>query len=418
MALSLVYSKEYEAEGFAREECRRREGQGDIMKDYIEHLWEKFLLSSVSADIMLGEAADRMGVDLRGCPGRHKEDLLSYAVLSGFSDTIEEAADHIFTERKAMRPWSELADVMTADALMDRLYEDILRHTTCYDSRTLRNNPYYQAVPMTEARSGSVRLSSGDYLAGEFFQTWHHSFDASCPFAYGSVGFFDKPVQFPVILEKDRLWMSIVMSEIESMKEGVKAAKGRVITYGLGLGYYAFMAAEKEDVEEVTAVELNPHVAELFQTYILPHFPNRRKIRIIQDDAYHFIRQQKDGDYDFAYADFWAGIHDGPALWGRLLPMTKHFQKTKWAYWIENCFIDQWFRPAMMAYFMDTILSRQVKLPEVPKDIRKEQRAFQNFLKGKEIHPKTPEEADALLQPKTLTALVRRFEEEKEGREK
>lgn len=71
--------------------------------------------------------------------------------------------------------------------------------------------------------------------------------------------------------------MSLVMSEIESMEEPLRLARGKVITYGLGLGYYAFMAAQKETVDSVTIVEMNPSIIKIFNDVLLPQFPHKEK---------------------------------------------------------------------------------------------------------------------------------------------
>ena len=40
--------------------------------------------------------------------------------------------------------------------------------------------------------------------------------------------------------------MTITPDEIETMKEAVDQAFGNVLTFGLGLGYYAYMVSEKD----------------------------------------------------------------------------------------------------------------------------------------------------------------------------
>ena len=76
--------------------------------------------------------------------------------------------------------------------------------------------------------------------------------------------------------------MTITPNEIETMKEPVDEAFGHVLTFGLGLGYYAYMVSEKENVESITIVETNEDVIDLFNKYILPQFKNAHKIKIIQ----------------------------------------------------------------------------------------------------------------------------------------
>jgi hypothetical protein len=52
---------------------------------------------------------------------------------------------------------------------------------------------------------------------------------------------------FPALLENDRIWMTITPNEIEIMIKPVDEAFGHVLTYGLGLGYYAYMVSKKLD---------------------------------------------------------------------------------------------------------------------------------------------------------------------------
>ena len=65
---------------------------------------------------------------------------------------------------------------------------------------------------------------------------------------------------FPAILENDRIWMTVTPNEIETMKEPVDQAFGNVLTFGFGLGYYAYMISEKEEVTSITVVEINGDV--------------------------------------------------------------------------------------------------------------------------------------------------------------
>ena len=136
--------------------------------------------------------------------------------------------------------------------------------------------------------------------------------------------------------------MSVVPSEIRSMEKDIEAAKGKVITYGLGLGYYAFMASEKEEVESVTVVEMSRDVI-----------------------AFAFIEKQEDGIYDTAFSDFWSGVDDGLDLYLRFMAKTARFAKTKHSYWIETCFMEYFFRPVLIRVLMEQITGKKIIMPEV-----------------------------------------------------
>lgn len=128
----------------------------------------------------------------------------------------------------------------------------------------------------------------------------------------------------------------ITPNEIETMKEPIKAATGRVVTYGLGLGYFAFMAALKPDVKSVTVIELDPAVIRLFQKYVLPKFSKlqQEKIQIVQANAFEWAEHLTKDDADFVFADTWHDPSDGVFMYGMFKSMEK--PGITYRYWIED----------------------------------------------------------------------------------
>jgi len=161
------------------------------------------------------------------------------------------------------------------------------------------------------------------------------------------IGFFTAPFPYPAVLEDDREWMTLMPNETISTLPAVAEASGRVLTYGLGLGYFSFMAANKPDVASVTVVERDPQVIALFRKYILPQFPQPQKIRIIEADAFEFAAaEMPKGEYDFVFADIWHDVGDGLPLYRpfkELEPLSPH---TRYMYWIE---------PTMLCYEDDSL---------------------------------------------------------------
>ena len=80
------------------------------------------------------------------------------------------------------------------------------------------------------------------------------------------LGFFDEELLFPAVLEDGNEWMTLTPVDVDTCDQAIEDAHGRVITFGLGLGYYAFMVSEKDNVESITVVERSQDVAELFTT--------------------------------------------------------------------------------------------------------------------------------------------------------
>ena len=131
--------------------------------------------------------------------------------------------------------------------------------------------------------------------------------------------------------------MSIKPSEIESSQAAVDAASGRVVTFGLGLGYFAFLASEKPEVESVTVVELDPAVISLFRKYILPQFPNKEKVTVVQSDAFDYLEQKMSSVRpDFVFFDIWHDIADGTPLYIRARQYEARFPRTRFTYWIDR----------------------------------------------------------------------------------
>lgn len=149
------------------------------------------------------------------------------------------------------------------------------------------------------------------------------------------IGFFDTEFTFPVVLENNREWMLITPNEIETMEEAVNEAKGRVLTYGLGLGYYAYMASQKQQVSSLTIVERDENVINLFEKYILPQFENKDKISIINEDAFKYAKNQMNKDnYDFVFVDIWHDPSDGVDMYLKMKKLES--ENIKYMYWIEK----------------------------------------------------------------------------------
>ena len=91
------------------------------------------------------------------------------------------------------------------------------------------------------------------------------------------------------------------MTNKENRQIYIDAAHGTVWTFGLGLGFFAEEAANKDEVDKVVVIEISPEVVEL----IKPRLGNK-KIEIIQADAWEWVKTAE-GPVDFIYADIWTG---------------------------------------------------------------------------------------------------------------
>ena len=151
------------------------------------------------------------------------------------------------------------------------------------------------------------------------------------------LGFFSGKYSYPAVTEGEREWMAVKPNEIETMKEPIETVNGRVLTLGLGLGYFTYMASEKETVTEITVIEKDKTVIELFNKHILPQFKNKDKVNVICTDAFEYVENiLADGEYDFVFADTWHDVSDGFDMYIRLKNSENKFIATKFLYWIEK----------------------------------------------------------------------------------
>ena len=204
------------------------------------------------------------------------------------------------------------------------------------DPEAYRNDPYYRNISVPVATAGKCELKHKTYKPCEAFvcNDFERTPDGR---VIPQIGFFDRAFSYPAIFEDGRTWMVVVPNEIETMKAPIAEARGNVLTYGLGLGYYAYCVSEKEDVTGVTVVEQNEDVIALFKAHLLPQFPHGGKIRIVHADAFAYAeKEMAAGRYDFVFTDLWHDVSDGLDLYLRMKPFEKASPHSVFNYWIER----------------------------------------------------------------------------------
>jgi spermidine synthase len=126
-------------------------------------------------------------------------------------------------------------------------------------------------------------------------------------------------------------------NETNTTKPAINFSEGKVLTYGLGLGYFAYMSALKENVESVTVVERSRDVIDLFKKYILPQLPNPEKLEIVESDAFEFAeKRMQEGGYNTVFTDIWHDPSDGCDLYLRMKTYEKLLPDAKFVYWVED----------------------------------------------------------------------------------
>lgn len=203
------------------------------------------------------------------------------------------------------------------------------------DAEVYRADAYYRAVCVPNLKRGGWELKQAAYRPFETFVCGDYRETADGR-VLPQIGFFAERFEYPAALENGREWMTVTPNEIETMRAPLARAQGRVIAFGLGLGYFAFMAEQKDAVETVTVVERERAIIELFEQRLLPQFPRREKIRVVQADAFEYARALRGGEYDFAFADLWHDVADGLPMYREMRGILQPKQGMETAYWIEE----------------------------------------------------------------------------------
>ena len=199
-----------------------------------------------------------------------------------------------------------------------------------------RENPYYRNIRIEPSQKEGWSLAWQSYQPYELF-LWDDLILTADLRQIPALGYFPESFSYPSVLQDGREWMSIKPSEIESSRAAIDAAQGRVVTFGLGLGYFAYMASCKPSVTSVRVVERDPAVIALFKDHILPQIPERNKITVIQADAFDYLdNQMRLSPPDFVFMDIWHDIADGTPLYVRAKQYESRYPHTQFTYWIDR----------------------------------------------------------------------------------
>lgn len=253
----------------------------------------------------------------------------------------------------------------------------------------------------------SLYLSCADYLASPFQKTItldhikddvftfrKEKISAHYLFNYDSVQFdpnrelkdnlilkaLDQDYEALTLRQNNEVWMMDAPSEAQTINPCAHKAKGRVLTFGLGIGYFPFMALQNPNVEAVTIIEQSSEVIRMFKQHILPQFEKAEAIKIIQGDAYDYFNKTTLKDYDYVFVDIYQSSTDGYQAISKMLH--QYFPPLDQVdFWIEDSCFE--FMPALiLLYFINLSGYQTIKITaDYQKDYRKIKRYFESLNK-------------------------------------
>ncbi len=204
------------------------------------------------------------------------------------------------------------------------------------DPKDYTSNPYFKLIKNVSFKDKLWFMNTQYYKPYEMFTYDEIRINKEYYQETTPMGFFKDRFEYPALVEEEYIWMSLIPHEINTMKEPISHASGNVLVFGLGLGYFAFMVSNKENVKKVLVIEKDPNVISLFKKYLLDLFPHKEKIEIVLDDAYDYLDKLSDNDYNYAFIDIYHNVGDGFPLYVKFKPYEKKFPSIKFDYWIET----------------------------------------------------------------------------------
>ena len=288
------------------------------------------------------------------------------------------------------------------DTTINEYFHDAVH---CLETREYRDNPYLENIKFPDTATRHWKFTHYSYRPYEAFICNDIDIDKNLR-EVPQIGFFRERFAYPAVEQDGREWMAVKPSEIETMRAPIEEAMGRVVTFGLGLGYFAYMVSEKPDVTSLDIVERSEEAIALFERHILPQFPNKEKIRIIRSDAFGFLnenmwqdarheasgqckrsteegqcreeqnregrntyrgtetanREKMQGRYDYAFIDLWHDTADGLEMYLKAKRIENKLHtaglQTKFAYWVEKSLLSA-YRWTVFEQTIDSCVSEE-----------------------------------------------------------
>ncbi len=279
-----------------------------------------------------------------------------------------------------------------------------------FDVKEFMANPYIKNIEFHEEHQGDYELLYHEFMP---YEVDIYSPPKRLPQIHidiPRISCFTHTLKYPAIDQTSikSTWMSVSPNEVYTMADAISNARGKVLTLGCGMGYFAYMASLKDEVESVTIVEIEQDVIDLFENHILPQFQRKDKIFIIKADAIEYMRELTDGEFDYCFADIWIGIED-LAPYFSIKEIGRKLRKTRIDYWIEESFaiyLSQFVWIEILKTFSKAIHAEIPDASNTPVEANEERVYDYVHRLLKKIEITTPDQIDYYLTPKNIIDLI------------
>lgn len=173
------------------------------------------------------------------------------------------------------------------------------------------NNPFYQKMNIAPTRVGRYDI---DYHYIEDYELFKHDeiyeyFDGRL---LPQIGYFDEALKCLSITTGERVVYQYNPYLVNALTLPIEEAKGSVYCFGLGIGYFAYMAHLKEDVKKVTIFEENKDLISLFNELILDKFDYKEKIKVVHASPLPYLKNKNNKiSANYVFINCWKDLETG-----------------------------------------------------------------------------------------------------------
>lgn len=207
----------------------------------------------------------------------------------------------------------------------------------CLDEKEYLNNPYVKNIKIANVSYLNYYFDLESFKPYECFI--YDEIKVIDDIEVTKLGYFKNKFNYLTLKENEDLWMLITPHEINTIEKALNKASGQILTLGLGLGYFAYMASLKDNITSITIIEKDPNIINLFKQYIEPFFEYKDKIKIINDDAFNYLKNNSLKEFDYLFIDLYKDEKDGLEIYVKMLQILNEKVFYNFDFWIENSLI-------------------------------------------------------------------------------
>ncbi|MBO5376577.1 MAG: methyltransferase [Bacilli bacterium] len=249
------------------------------------------------------------------------------------SDCSNTETYEIYEKRK------QLSSLKLSRINKDYLSKFLNTHIIEVSRREVFSNSYLENIKCPKASKNGLMICSDRIIPNDSVSVYEESPRDYKTFRQKRRYFYCKDtLLLPILTDLNTLntWMTVEPFEINSFEKFIKRASGNVLLLGCGLGYVAYMLSQKSNVNSVMIIDNNQDIIDLFNERLLPQFPNKDKVSIVNTDGLAFLENADLSKFDYINLDIWRDIPDMLLPYFNGLEIEKKNPSVRFSYWFEE----------------------------------------------------------------------------------